>query len=91
MSPPHCHITRVAESQTNVSNGKASLTLHNFTYDCLRCMCHRAIKVGNVKNCSIEYRIIKPLTLCDLLHDFIIELLEFTCHKSATKHTISVQ
>ena len=47
----------------------------------LSTMCHRAIKADNVKNCSIEYPIIKPLTLSDLLHDFIIELLELTCHK----------
>ena len=47
----------------------------------LSTMCHRAIKADNVKNRSIEYPIIKPLTLCNLLHDFIIELLELTCHK----------
>ena len=41
----------------------------------LSTMCHRAIKAGNVKNRSIEYRIMKPLTLRDLLHDFIIELI----------------
>ena len=34
--------------------------------------CHRAIKTDTVKNCSIEYRFMKPLTLCDLLHDFNI-------------------
>ena len=57
----------------------------------LSTMCHRGIKVNSVKNRSTEYRIIKPLTLCDLLQDFIMELLELTCHKSKTKPTDSVQ
>ena len=58
----------------------------------LSTMYHRAIKAGNVKNRSMEYRIIKPLTLCDLLHDFITELIRVKhFHKSSTKHTYFVQ
>ena len=71
------NIIDVAESPSpersgNLSN--AGLTLHDF-YLGLSAVWHSVIRADNMKNCSIEYCVMKPLTLCGLSHNFFLIII----------------